>query len=186
MQEKIDEIVRNYFEDALYDIEPVPYGLTNITKFLTINNQKYVIRIYNRHTKVVDSIKFEAQITSFLSMQSLSFIVPEFVTTKDGKQYVQLSDGTLGAIVSFVKGTVPDISTIQQAMLHPLADYHAVSAFIKDPPFEIPQTALNFYKRWSSSWSKTNLNYWNYRPALFWKKYRTELQLHPESISYQK
>jgi len=178
IQEKIDEIVRNYFEDSVYDIEPVPYGLTNLTKILIMNDQKYVIRIYNRHTKNVESIKFEAQITSYLSKQNLSFVVPVFLNTNAGEQYVHLSDGTLGAIVSFVEGTVPEISNIQQATefgcvvgeitsalsqyeaelkfegipfteiynLHPLADYHAVASFIKDPPFEISQTALNFYK----------------------------------------
>ncbi|UKS28533.1 phosphotransferase [Paenibacillus sp. HWE-109] len=93
----------------------VPFGLTNLTKILTINGQKYVSRIYNRHTKNIESIKFEATITSYLSKQNLSFVVPVFLNTNAGKQYVHLSDGTLGAIVSFVEGTVPELSNIQQA-----------------------------------------------------------------------
>ncbi|WP_438351031.1 phosphotransferase [Paenibacillus sp. FA6] len=178
MQEKIDVIVRNYFEDSAYNIDPVPFGLTNLTKILTMNDQKYVIRIYNRHTKNVESIKFEDQITLYLSKQNLSFVVPVFLNTNEGEQYVHLSDGTLGAIVSFVEGAVPEMSSVQQATefgsvvgeissalsqcaadfkfegvpfteiysLHPLADYDAVASFIKAPPFEIPQTALNFYE----------------------------------------
>lgn len=177
MQEIIDEIVRNYFEDSVYDIEPVPFGLTNLTKILIMNDQKYVIRNYNRHTKNVESIKFEAQITSCLSKQNLSFVVPVFLNTNEGEHYVHLSDGTLGAIVSFIEGAVPEVSSVQQATefgsivgevslalsqctvdckfggvpftefysLHPLADYDAVTSFIKAPPFEISQTALNFY-----------------------------------------
>lgn len=62
---KIEEIVRNYFENSLYAIEPVPFGLTNLTEILTIHDQKYVIRIYNRHTKNVESIKFEVKLTSY-------------------------------------------------------------------------------------------------------------------------
>ena len=178
MLEKIDEIVGNYFEETIYNIDPVPFGLTNVTKILTLKDQKYVIRIYDRLTKNVESIKFEGQITLFLSKQNLSFVVPLFMNTNEGEHYVHLSDGTLGAIVSFVEGTVPDISSIQQAIefgsvvgeissalnqytseitfegvpfteiyyLHPLADYDAVTSFIKAPPFEIPQPALNFYK----------------------------------------
>ncbi|KRE41794.1 hypothetical protein ASG81_16115 [Paenibacillus sp. Soil522] len=114
MQEKIDEIVRNYFEDSVYEIEPVPFGLTNLTKILTMNDKKYVIRIYNHHTKNVESIKFEAQITSYLSKQNLSFVVPVFLNTKAGEKYVHLSDGTLGAVVSFIEGAVPEMSSIQQ------------------------------------------------------------------------
>jgi homoserine kinase type II len=178
MQEKMDEIVLNYFEDSPYNIDSVPFGLTNLTKVLTMNDQKYVIRIYNRHIKNVESIKFEDQITLYLSKQNLSFVVPVFLNTNEGEHYVHLSDGTLGAIVSFVEGEVPEISSVQQATefgsvvgeinsalsqyaaeftfegvpfteiysLHPLADYDAVVTFIKAPPFEIPQTALNFYK----------------------------------------
>ncbi|MDQ0116751.1 phosphotransferase [Paenibacillus harenae] len=178
MQEKIDEIVRNYFEDPVYDIGSVPFGLTNLTKILTMNGKKYVIRIYNRHTKNIESIKFEARITSYLSKQNLSFVVPVFLNTYEGEKYVNLSDGTFGAIVSFVEGTVPELTNIQQATefgrvvgeinlalsqyeaelkyegspfskiydLHPLADYHAVAAFIEAPPFEIPEKALTFYK----------------------------------------
>ncbi|MNZ54997.1 homoserine kinase [compost metagenome] len=176
---KVDVIVRHYFEDsAAYNIDPVPFGLTNLTKILTMNGQKYVIRIYNRHTKNVESIKFENQITMYLSKQNLSFVVPVFLNTNEGEHYVHFSDGTLGAIVSFIEGAVPDISNAQQAAeygsvvgeissalsrytaeykfegipftemysLHPLADYDAISSFIKAPPFEIPQTAINFYK----------------------------------------
>lgn len=183
MQEKIDELVCNYFEDPIYDIEPVPFGLTNFTKILTMNGQKYVIRIYNRHTKNVESIKFEAKITSYLSKQNLSFVVPVFLNTVAGEKYVHLSDGTLGAIVSFVEGTIPEVANIQQATefglivgeitsalsqyedelkyegipfsniydLHPLAGYPAVASFIKDPPFQIPEKALTFYKETVSS-----------------------------------
>ncbi len=178
MQETIEEIVRNYFEDSAYVIESVPFGLTNLTKILITNGQKYVIRNYNRHTKNVESIEFEGHITSCLSKQNLSFVVPQFLNTNIGGLYVHLSNGTLGAIVTFVEGIVPEISSVQQAAefgstvgevslalsqctldcqfrgvpftefycLHPLADYNAVTSFIKAPPFEISQTALNFYK----------------------------------------
>ncbi|MBD2871620.1 phosphotransferase [Paenibacillus arenilitoris] len=178
MQNKIDEIIRHYFNDAAYDIDPVPFGLTNLTRILTINGRKYVIRVYNRHTKDAASIQFEARLMAYLTNQELSFTVPVFLNTNGGKPYVQLSDGTLGAVVSFVEGHVPDLSTADQAAelgrvvgelssalrrykpewndegtpftdiyhLHPLADCRAVAAFIDNPPFEIAQDSLHFYK----------------------------------------
>lgn len=183
MQQKVEEIVRNYFENPEYEIESVPFGLTNLTKIIKLNGQKYVVRIYNQHTKTVESIKFEATITSFLSKKKLSFVVPVFLNTRVGERYVQLSDGTLGSIVTFVEGTVPELLNVQQALefghvvgeitfalseykeeikyegvpftkiydLHPLADNQAVTSFFESPPFEIPNTTINFYKEMVST-----------------------------------
>ncbi|WP_138755029.1 phosphotransferase enzyme family protein [Paenibacillus sinopodophylli] len=115
MHELINELVRHYFGDCVYEIEPVPFGLTNFTKIVTINDQKYVIRIYNPYTKNVDSIAFEAELTSYISKQNLSIVVPEFLNTNAGERYVQLSNGSLGAVVSFIEGVVPEIFSIEQA-----------------------------------------------------------------------
>lgn len=115
MQDKIDELLSHYFRNPIYDIQSVPFGLTNITKFLTIDDNKYVVRFYNSHTKNEQSIKLETEITSYLSNINLSFEVPVFLRTSAGDQYIHFSDGTLGAIVSFIEGTVPELATIQQA-----------------------------------------------------------------------
>lgn len=115
MDDRIDEIVSKYFEVSDYQIDPVPFGLTNLTKILTWKDHKYVIRIYNRHTKTIEGLKFESEVTAFLCRQNLSVVVPVFLNTKTCEQYVQFSDGTLGAIVSFVEGIVPEITTTQQA-----------------------------------------------------------------------
>jgi Ser/Thr protein kinase RdoA (MazF antagonist) len=115
MQEIIDELVGHFFEDSAYDIKPVPFGLTNQTRILTVGGQKYVLRIYNPHTKNVKSLNFETQLTSYLSSLNLSFAVPEFLNTPSKEHYVRLSDGTLGAVVSFIEGTVPEITSMEQA-----------------------------------------------------------------------
>lgn len=179
MQEKIGEVIKHYFNKTDYYIEPVPFGLTNITNIVTIDNQKYIVRIYNRYTKNVESIQFEAQITSYLNENAFSFKVPDFLNTFTGEPYVQLSDGSLCSIISFIEGSTPAISNIQQAVefgsivgevscllskfgtslsfkgipftdiygLHPLANYDEITAFIKNPPFEIPLNFLEFYKK---------------------------------------
>ncbi|WP_176444702.1 phosphotransferase [Paenibacillus herberti] len=115
MKEKIDELLSHYFKITHYEIQPVPFGLTNITKFLTIDNNKYVVRIYNSHTKNVQSIKLEAEITTFLNSSNLSFEVPAFLPTLARNQYIHFRDRTLGAVVSFIEGTIPEMATIQQA-----------------------------------------------------------------------
>lgn len=73
MQEQLDELVRNYFVEANYEMDAVPFGLTNLTKIVKINDRKYVLRIYNRYTKHVEGIELETRITSFLAKKSLLF-----------------------------------------------------------------------------------------------------------------
>ncbi|RIE03479.1 phosphotransferase [Cohnella faecalis] len=116
MKALIDEVVHAYFETPGYEIDSVPFGLTNVTKIVTIEADKYVIRIYNRHTKSVQSLELEAAITSFLSERALSFRVPEFVRSLSGNEYISMSDGTLGAVVTFLKGSAPELSSVRHAV----------------------------------------------------------------------
>lgn len=116
MQTLIDELIHYYFIHPCYEIESVPFGLTNLTKIVKINDQKYVVRIYDRHTKNVQSMEMESKITSFLSGSNLTFQVPVFLRALNGDEYIQLADGTLGAVVSFIEGRVPEIVETQQAL----------------------------------------------------------------------
>jgi len=116
MQTRVEELLAGVFgEVPAYSIEPVPFGLTNLTKIVKVNGGKYVARIYGRHTKDVSSIELESKITSFLNHSHLSFQVPAFLQAKTGKDYVKFSDGTLGALITFLEGSVPAISSTQQA-----------------------------------------------------------------------
>lgn len=98
-----------------YSIESVPFGLTNLTKIINIDERKYVIRIYNRFTKSMPGIELESKITSYLSHQNLSFKMPVFIRTISGDDYVQFSDGTFGAMVSFLKGHAPELTEVHHA-----------------------------------------------------------------------
>ncbi|MCY9659845.1 phosphotransferase [Paenibacillus chondroitinus] len=115
MQEQLDELVRHYFEETDYEMEAVPFGLTNLTKIVKLNERRYVLRIYNRHTKHVEGIEFESKVTSFLANKELSFQVPEFLPTLSGDDYVQLSGGSLGALVAFLEGTNHVLANVYDA-----------------------------------------------------------------------
>ncbi|MBA2941413.1 phosphotransferase [Paenibacillus sp. CGMCC 1.16610] len=115
MQEQLDELVRHYFEEADYETEAVPFGLTNLTKIVTLNDQRYVLRVYNRHTKHAEGIEFESIVTSFLANKELSFQVPEFLPTLSGDDYVRLSGGSLGALVVFLEGTNHVLANVHDA-----------------------------------------------------------------------
>lgn len=111
MEDKIQELLSYYFKDhSQFKMEPVPFGLTNLTRVIEVNDVKYIARIYNRHTKSIESLELEARITSYLNHANLSFQVPAFISTNAGEEYVQLPDGTLGAIVAYIEGSAPPLT----------------------------------------------------------------------------
>ncbi|GIP31660.1 phosphotransferase [Paenibacillus sp. J2TS4] len=110
MDNLIQELISQYFDENMENAESVPFGITNYTQKVTVNNQKYIARIYDSHSKNVERLKFEIELMSFLEQQNLSFQVPGFVTSKRKENFVQLSNGQLGSIVNFIEGEAPDLS----------------------------------------------------------------------------
>jgi len=108
----IKELITYYFSEANVSIDAVPFGLTNYSKVITINNEKYIARIYDEHTKDLEKLKFEIELTTFLERQSLSFKVPEFLIANTGGKYVELSNGKFGSVMNFIKGEIPDLTRI--------------------------------------------------------------------------
>ncbi|WP_020614916.1 phosphotransferase enzyme family protein [Paenibacillus daejeonensis] len=111
MVDALASIINAYFPHEEPDIEKVPYGLTNTTWFVKGNGRTYVARHYNRYTKSLNSLDLEIKVTAFLEQSDLSFEIPSFLATKQGDQYVTLSDGSLGAVISFIAGKAPKLDT---------------------------------------------------------------------------
>ncbi|NUU79849.1 phosphotransferase [Paenibacillus xylanilyticus] len=112
---KFDEVIQHYFEDTEYTLRAVPFGLTNSTKVLEINGQRFVVRIYNRHIKTIEGIELESQVTALLAGAHTSFQVPNFLNTREGEKYVVLRDGSLAAITTFLEGKLPQLSDLERA-----------------------------------------------------------------------
>ncbi|WP_341282448.1 phosphotransferase [Paenibacillus sp. FSL H8-0537] len=117
MTHALQAIIEHYFPLDIVKTEPVPFGLTNTTCFVTVNDQKYVARHYDLYTKTPESLHLEMDVTSFLLRSNLSFNIPSFLPTQNGHLYVTLSDGSLGALVTFLQGTAPPIQTPDDAYL---------------------------------------------------------------------
>lgn len=117
MTHALQSIIEHYFPLDFVSTEPVPFGLTNTTCFVTVNDQKYVARHYDRYTKSAESLHLEMEVTSFLLRSTLSFNIPSFLPTQNGELFVTLSDGTMGALVSYIQGTVPPLQTPDDAHL---------------------------------------------------------------------
>jgi homoserine kinase type II len=115
MNIRFDEIISHYFEDTEYTLGAVPFGLTNTTKILEIQGQRFIVRIYNRHLKTIDGIELECKVTAFLESTHSSFQIPLFHSAIDGQNYLLLEDGMLAAITTFLEGTVPQLSSVDKS-----------------------------------------------------------------------
>lgn len=117
MTEELQAIIKHYFPLHAVHTEPVPFGLTNTTCFVTVDDQKYVARHYGRYTKSAEGLRLELEVTAFLLGVPLSFHIPSFLPTQNGERYVTLSDGTMGALVTYIHGTAPVLETLNDAQL---------------------------------------------------------------------
>lgn len=116
MEHLFQELLQHYFHSPVDSTETVPFGMTNDSRIVVMNQKKYVARIYNRHTKNEERLRFEVELTAYLERCSLSFDVPGFVPSKDDARYVILSDGSLGSLTRFIEGEVPDLSRISDVL----------------------------------------------------------------------
>lgn len=115
LEHLIKELITYYFNEAVEDIESVPYGLTNYSQVITVNQKKYVARIYGSHSKNLDKLKFEIELTTFLEQLNLSFMIPGFLIAKTGEKFMELSNGQLGSVTRFIEGEVLDLKRVSDA-----------------------------------------------------------------------
>lgn len=117
MEHLLKELITYYFNEAVENIESVPFGLTNYSQVLTVNNKKYVARIYDKHSKNLEKLKFEIELTTFLEQHiNLSFKLPGFLIAKTGERFVELSNGQFGSVMRFIEGEVPDLTRVSDVM----------------------------------------------------------------------
>lgn len=112
MEHLIKELITYYFNEAIENIESVPFGLTNYSQVLSVNNKKYIVRIYDKHSKNLERIKFEIELLTFLEQHKLSFKLPGFLIAKTEDRFVKLSNGQFGSVLHFIEGEVPDLTRI--------------------------------------------------------------------------
>lgn len=116
MEQIFQELARHYFKNSACTVESVPFGLTNATQILNVDGQKYVLRVYNRYTKQQAAIVLEDELVSYLAAKQLTFFVPLFMKSLDGRLFVELSDGAIGSVMTFLEGSPPHVTTVQQAL----------------------------------------------------------------------
>ncbi|MCG7379083.1 phosphotransferase [Paenibacillus sp. ACRSA] len=115
MNTPFETLICAYFNHVEYNITDVPYGQTNTTKILEIDGHKYIMRIYNKYTKSIEGIELESEITTTLDSNVDLFEVPIFLRTLTNEKYIELEEGSLGAVTTFLQGDVPQLMSAEQA-----------------------------------------------------------------------
>lgn len=110
-----DVLLRRYFEQGGLRREAVPFGLTNHSEFVYAEGRKYVARLYDPHSETKAKLDCEIELTSFLENAGLPFRVPGFVPARCGDLFIELPDGRLGALMTFIEGEVPDTADFSEA-----------------------------------------------------------------------
>ncbi|MGM7724234.1 phosphotransferase [Metabacillus sp. Hm71] len=85
-------------------------GYNNTTRYIKVNNQTYILRIYETH-KDEEKVKFEHEVLIKLNeIQDVPFKVPQPIFTEKGETFLRLQDGSnkIACLYSYIDGENPN------------------------------------------------------------------------------
>lgn len=109
----IDKIVKQYFESENYYVKKGSSGMNNTTKFLVIDNEEFILRIYESHNDK-EKVNYEHKVLKALGERSLSFNIPKPKVNLNGSTIGISSDGKLVSMAKQIKGNNPRLETVEQ------------------------------------------------------------------------
>lgn len=109
----VENIVEQFLKDKAYHIESGSSGMNNTTKFIRVNNDRYVIRIYQSH-KDVSKVRYEHLVLNGLADQEITFKIPKPITALNGDTVVKAEDGKLAVMFKYIPGVNPKLDSVEQ------------------------------------------------------------------------
>lgn len=109
----IENIVEQFFENENYHIESGSSGMNNTTKFIRVNDDRYVIRIYQSH-KDISKVRYEHLVLGGLGKQNITFKIPQPIKSLCGDTVVKAEDGKLAVMFKYISGSNPKLDSIGQ------------------------------------------------------------------------
>ena len=109
----IEEIIPLYFPNESWVMVPGPSGENNTTQFILVNNEKYVLRIYETHQDE-NKVSFEHAVLVALKERPLSLSIPVPMRTIEGQTSVKTGSGFLAALFRFIDGINPALVKTEQ------------------------------------------------------------------------
>jgi homoserine kinase type II len=109
----IDDILAHYFSAGIWETPNGPIGANNTTVFFAVNDEPFVLRIYETHQDE-EKIKYEQAVLLELKKRPLFFSIPEPILTHEGKLMVKAHDGKLAGLFRFLDGVNPSLEELEQ------------------------------------------------------------------------
>lgn len=109
----IDDILSHYFPAGSWSTLVGPSGANNTTVFIAVNQERFVLRIYETHQDE-DRVNYEHAILLALKGLPLSFDVSEPIPAQDGSTLVRARDGKLAGLFRYLVGVNPALEELQQ------------------------------------------------------------------------
>ena len=105
------EALSKFFDDITgIEVTPTTGGVNNIVQYVTLpSGEKELLRIYNNGCDE-QRVKFEHEILQQLNKLQLSFQVPNFVESKEGRTMVRLSNGADACMCKIIPGSLPKLT----------------------------------------------------------------------------
>lgn len=108
-----DGLLKQYFPENKYVLQPGKGGMNNTTLFVETEGNKYVLRIYQTH-RDMEKVKYEHYILTELGKMELPFGTPLPVQSLDNETIKFTDDMKLAALFHYMEGTTPDFQDTRQ------------------------------------------------------------------------
>lgn len=109
----IDKVLTRLFPSGGWSVQTGASGMNNTTRFVMVQGQRYVLRIYETH-RDASKVKYEHSILLALQEVSLPFRIPKPVRSPEGDTILRLEDGKLAALFHFMEGVNPTFEELPQ------------------------------------------------------------------------
>ncbi|MFD2117806.1 phosphotransferase [Paenibacillus yanchengensis] len=104
--DQLTSILLQYGLSGHYTIAEMESGMNNTTKRIIVDNEHYMLRIYDNHQES-SIVEVEHQMLQALHQRSLTIQVPQVVISKCGNTYISTEQGKLVAMYRFINGNRP-------------------------------------------------------------------------------
>jgi homoserine kinase type II len=109
----IDEILAQYFPAGSWETRVGQSGANNTTRFVTVDDEQYVLRIYETHQDE-EKVKYEHALLIALAEIPLPFSIPQPVQSRDGKTIVRTRDGKIAGLFRYLDGENPTLNELAE------------------------------------------------------------------------
>jgi homoserine kinase type II len=109
----VDEVLVQYFPAGSWVTWVGQSGANNTTRFVSVGDDQYVLRIYETHQDEV-KVEYEHGILVALAEMPLTFSIPLPVRSREGRTIVRTRDGKLAGLFRYLDGANPTLDQLPE------------------------------------------------------------------------